>query len=772
MMTLVTSTPSSGTQPEQFDALASNGDAPTSGVGPIDVVLVHGIGTQREGTTVTSFSNHLARALRAEFGSDAVTQTNTYIRDASPARTTLTLTDTSDRAPWSVTIREAHWADVFHPPKTRAVLGWALLLAPLAVVVRSVHIVRNAVWRWWDHPLDWWRIVFASVIAVAAWPISVVLIASVLFSSVVRPLIPIRFLKEALARFEVVVSEVLGDAYLFIISEADRSAIQTVVGDQLERSDGRPVVLIAHSQGAQIAVDAIAERFAKVNELITVGAAIGQIEWFRRLYQEPFRKWLVVGAPGVFYGALGFVVWSMTQLGEDAHGTTWTVSGFQAFVAGVVYAGMALWIGHHVLPFYIFREEEKRRLSSVEHWTNIEATADPVSAGELVGLAYGGATERIITNRSNVLTDHTTYFENAEVMRVVKWRLHRALTGNEPDSQAQERDDRSRRVRYQSSRYLAVMRLLIATLVITTAMSLAPSWTVRANTLWEVVTPGQLAGFMNWFGALGSYGIQVREVFLGVCILAAACLIYLLVLGLIAAWRIEGFGPRGLRLFRVIAWILDAALVAFCVTVVNWHDQSLASLVDAIEVASTLTIAALLVVGLACIPGAVRRRLVRIAGAGAGWALAAPAMFAGTFTLTVLKPVDIDDFGYARWTNLMIWLGLGLLFIVLVRLTNYLNGLSTSEEKEWVGFSIADKPAPGIVGRWLGVVLVVTALTGYAWFELDQYAIRRLILIAGTFLAALVAFLEDYKLRARLSFGGALSLLFAIQLVDFTTRHD
>ena len=763
----------------QSEALASSdGARPPPKPGPVDIVLVHGIGRQREGANLVTFSNQLVRVLRAEFGRDAVVQTDTHLRGAAPARTTLTIGDVEEAGACSVTIREAHWADAFHPPKTRAVLLWALKLAPLAVVARSVHIVRNAVWRWWDHPLEWWRIVFAAVLAVVVWPLSVLVIAAVLVSSLVRPLIPIRFLKEALATFELGVSEVLGDAYLFIISEADRSAIQTVVGDELRRVDKRPVIVIAHSQGAQVAVDAIAEHSAEVDELVTVGAAIGQIEWFRRLYQVPGLRWAAAAAPLLFYGGLCVAAWSITQLGQDEYGTTWTFSGARAFIGGLAFAAVASTLVHSVLPVRIFREEDKRRLSSVRRWTNIEATADPVSAGSLVDLAYEGATERIITNRSNFLTDHTAYFDNAEVMRVIKWRLLHVVTGDEPDSRVREHDDRCRRARYESSRHLAVMRLALVTLAIATGVRLAPTWTERANAWWAQVTPSPLAGPMDWLGSLDYQGIQVRQVFLGACIVALAGVLYLPILAFIAVWRANDLGPQDGRWVPSIAWVLDAALIVSCVALAAGQLESPTSLVDGAGVAFSLTmqvlVVALLFEGLARIPSPVRRRVVRTLGPRTGWLPAVLTLFLGAFTHALLKPHAADELIKYRFSNLVVWLGLGAMLIASAGLTNFLNSRRVLEGQEWTGFAIADKPAPGPAGRRLGIVLVAASATVYAWYGLDQNAVgRRLLLLAATLVAAVVVLVEDdNRLRARLAFGGSLSVLFVIQLVDWTMRHD
>src|SRR5690242_10666433 len=137
----------------------------------VEIVLVHGIGRQQQGATLAGFANRFGRSLRARFGAESVTQSATHLRSVPVASTTFALKSPQHDLDHVVRIREAFWAESFHPPKTGAVLRWALVLAPLAVAARGVHLVQYSVWRWWDHPLHWWRIVLAGAFALASWPL-------------------------------------------------------------------------------------------------------------------------------------------------------------------------------------------------------------------------------------------------------------------------------------------------------------------------------------------------------------------------------------------------------------------------------------------------------------------------------------------------------------------------------------------------------------------------------------------------------------------------
>lgn len=255
----------------------------------VGVLLVHGIGQQRPGATTVAFLDGLMVAFRSDPVREVTaTQTEARLRGSgspSTGRVTLTWQEPGEgERTLQVHVREAHWADSFYPAKPLAVLRWILWVGPLTLVTRSIESIDVAFRRWHAHPLHWWRIVAALIALVVVPPIAVLLVVAVGSLSLVRPLIPVPWLKDAIGRVQIVLSAVLGDSYLYLVSETDASAIRTVVRDGLsDLSTCTSVVVCAHSQGAQVAVDAIPESEHQPTHLITYGAGIGQLAWLRFL---------------------------------------------------------------------------------------------------------------------------------------------------------------------------------------------------------------------------------------------------------------------------------------------------------------------------------------------------------------------------------------------------------------------------------------------------------------------------------------------------------
>lgn len=447
----------------------------------VGILLVHGIGQQRPGAAMVAFLGGLMEAFRSDPVRE-VTATHTEARVREPGtpssgrvRITWQEPGESERT-LHVHVREAHWADSFYPAKPLAVLKWILLVGPLTLLTRSIESIDVAFRRWHAHPLHWWRIVAALIALVVAPPIAVLLVAAVGSLSLVRPLIPVQWLREAIGRAQIVLSEVLGDSYLYLVSETDASAIRTVVRDGLSDLSACPNILVcAHSQGAQVAVDAIRESENQPAYLFTYGAGIGQLDWLRFLLRERRSAFLIgagvwIGILATFVGAVALVV----GLQQDRFGTV----AIFLFITGVYYLVPLLairgfrWLGslrRDRLPISV-------ELVGVRRWVDIAASADPVSGNPVLSGANQAITTRIVVNGNNLATDHTSYLANVpEVMRWVAAEVAVAggatgLSGSLAPSRLQV--DR----RHEAGRHRVSVRLLALAV---TAYGLALLWSRR-----------------------------------------------------------------------------------------------------------------------------------------------------------------------------------------------------------------------------------------------------------------------------------------------------
>lgn len=461
------------------------------------LVFVHGIGNQRQGSGTRSLAQAIFRWKEREAGDRAPTRlaaagieaVDTRLTGPEAAFSVLDVVTDGAQQHWLVT--EAWWADCYDPPSAAATLRWLAVYAPLAIVTRCLEGVISAWHRSWNHPLQWWRIAAALLLVLLATPLSALILAVSAVATFLRAFIPIAWVRSLLDAVVRILTRVLGDSFLFTIDPVARNAMETAVAERLEETCAQAdrVVVVAHSQGAAIIASLAGSRFGNLrrsggrgatfdesltNEgqadggltgasmhLVTLGPGIAQLQWLRRAKASGA---LLSGTLAYYLAvvAFAFFVFAVTSAALGMNQKT------------VVAVGMLA--GWWLLPAAIFKftrdcynsglaavtpEGERLVVPGFASWTNLAATADPVSGTYDLGAMFDGVNSRAVCNHNSVFRDHTAYLANTT--ECVATIVELALGSNSATAAESHRTGRARRAtRHRSGQLLVWSRLLIA----------------------------------------------------------------------------------------------------------------------------------------------------------------------------------------------------------------------------------------------------------------------------------------------------------------------
>jgi hypothetical protein len=450
----------------------------------LGVLVVHGIGRQRQGVTMERWANALQAWLdpwvrRGEAGEERVRFAASEVRPGPGVAAHAVLDVDGQR--W--TVAECWWGEVSYAPAPSTVGLWALGLgtrliqryvqrhqpappggapadgaegefgglASMAIGTSSLYYILIPVY------------VLTLVVLFAGMVVANVLLLAVVALLLVSGLLP-GPLKKPAANAALALADSLGDAYLLKRNPSSRAAMGTRFDRELTWLRGRcdRVVVVAHSQGAVIAHDVLRRRPAEdVAHLVTIGAGL------RPLADGP---------------------------DDDEHAAA--IDGMLTLHDGAV------------------------------PWTDLYASADPVPDGPLWRVqAPPGATSRPVRNSGSVVFDHTGYTRNLDEL-VAQLALLLAAEAGHPSIEADARvvraaaQRRGRRVGV-----LMAARVVFGIVSVVLLAALSVGWLEDVGA-WarpgvEAVTPKvKLAGQTYWLGAA--------------VVLAACAVAYAPVLGL---WR-------------------------------------------------------------------------------------------------------------------------------------------------------------------------------------------------------------------------------------------
>jgi hypothetical protein len=265
------------------------------------VVLVHGIGGQRRGTVLTGFGGAVVDWLQAAGGVAVAVGDARDGADGRPAWADVTVTAGPVGPSVRIRMVEAHWADVVRAPSFVQLVVWAARVLPAAVTHHIGAIIATYVGRTRQglgsaRPVE--RLIGA-VRALAFLPLLALLVLSTgVLTPLVLGLLVVTLLLGAVgtafplaasvaAGLQRVLTGTLGDTAYLLSNAVQQAYVRGRVDEAIDVAreavaDPAHVVVVAHSQGAAVAHDALARRPAEeAVHLITLGQGHAKIERLR-----------------------------------------------------------------------------------------------------------------------------------------------------------------------------------------------------------------------------------------------------------------------------------------------------------------------------------------------------------------------------------------------------------------------------------------------------------------------------------------------------------
>ncbi len=307
----------------------------------------------------------------------------------------LTPTGDVERSSWLMA--ESHWAESFRPPAFTPFGVWCLRVAPIILVY---YFARTFARRGGS-----WQRCIGSLLLLATLVLIWVIALLAMFPAV---LIPWERLRATLLSVQRSLAGVVGDSYVFLEDFVQRRAIVDRVRRDVEWMSQRcrGVVVVAHSQGAAVANLAInrpSEYLADdVQAFVTLGAGVRVLERLERSFEDS--AVIAAGSTGMVGAAL---FWS---------GITALMLSGEPLWSGVVLAGVIalLYFGRLATKAFPGLPAGPFGAASTKPWVDFFATDDPVPCGPLGTIHSHLYQSNEVHNRGSFLTDHTSYWQNAE----------------------------------------------------------------------------------------------------------------------------------------------------------------------------------------------------------------------------------------------------------------------------------------------------------------------------------------------------------------------
>ena len=441
------------------------------------LLLVHGIGQPKAGSVVDQVGNALLEWFDARLPEgSSVEIERALLRPAirgggGPAHVTLLVRESGGAPERRVRLVESLWADEFDPPGFLEVIRWILGSGAWLLFRHVMNVPRRLLRRWWPRaaePSDSW---------IGAWGVFGVIVFFVLVLPLqlvgivlaVLRLLPIPYLRTQIEWVGLIVSEVLGDSYLFARNPVVRRALADRVRRDLDAlpKGGAPVAILAHSQGAAVAFDML-KQHPHPPPLVTYGAGI------RKLH-ELVGETSELGVPDIFPSLWWIaLLWTAAMVGARLNVASVRSGDFgpsQWAGMSFVILGALVFIAFFNTIIALSRDKEIDKglgarigdlLKKQPAWLDACATSDPVPAGPLI--AKGEVTSRADggwwrstrtvppgevdslktldtlepVNDMRMSTDHTSYWDNPDgfIDPLMQWLRRELAQGWLPERAA------------------------------------------------------------------------------------------------------------------------------------------------------------------------------------------------------------------------------------------------------------------------------------------------------------------------------------------------
>jgi hypothetical protein len=405
----------------------------------LGVLLVHGIGEQPQGDTLSRFAEPLIDWLRQTLGgntaSTAACLRPPLIVGDTPAHARMTFAPSS-RCPgpnarsvaeeWL--FAEAWWAPQVAPPALSDFMAWLLRCAPWMLMF---HLNQ----RWLSAPTLWrpFKVLRGALITLL-WVVVSLFANLGLLLVCALALIPVGPVRRFFSNLLTHLSGIVGDAYVKIRSPLQRRAQEdsVLVAARWLRTRCARIVVVAHSQGASIAHGALGRGDScRVERFVTVGSGMTKLSALRFFDQQGALDRLAPALAAPLLIAAAVVAVRARQIGlNDASGALWAPLLFASTGAGFL---ASTWITARAALANLRKTELRSELEIAQPglpWCDIVASHDPVPQGNVTQyfappLQHGIQARRVTVLRS-LWKDHTQYWNaHATFLPVLAMQLLR-----------------------------------------------------------------------------------------------------------------------------------------------------------------------------------------------------------------------------------------------------------------------------------------------------------------------------------------------------------
>ncbi len=307
---------SAGEGAVEAEAGAASERAEADDVYGLGVLVVHGIGDQKQGATLTTWVDALTewcntrdsktsdpdeRRLKAQVrramlrppeGPAHVELSVTSTRTRSNPHTNRTVRTTNTQS-WL--LAEGWWASTFEPPSFGEIWSWSFVSVPATAAMHANTMVASAIRRWKSsrglqavyEGARFGAMILFLIALVMLSPLILVLLTVLLVLGLIAAALPIDALRNLVAKAQIISVGTIGDTKRLIDSPTQAGAIKSPVADGIAwlRDQGcKKVVVLAHSQGAAVTYKTLVDtseglhgKVEPIDAFISVGSGLPKV---------------------------------------------------------------------------------------------------------------------------------------------------------------------------------------------------------------------------------------------------------------------------------------------------------------------------------------------------------------------------------------------------------------------------------------------------------------------------------------------------------------